>query len=207
MANKVLVLGESGSGKSSSLRNLDPEKTLVIQAVKKNLPFKKKFKTYSTDDYDKIYGALKKANAVKEIDTIIIDDSQYLMANAFMRRAKEVGFTKFTEIGQNFWNLINFVDSLRDDIDVFFLHHIEENEGKFKAKTIGKMLDSAIAIEGMFTMVIKTEVEDGKYQFRTRNSGKDTCKTPMDMFEDEFIDNDIVVVKNAMKEYWSDVEN
>lgn len=202
MANKVLCLGASGTGKSTSIRNLDPETTLVIQAVKKRLPFRTKFTTFETDNYEVLKRALMKVQSDKKIKTVIIDDSQYLMANAFMRRANETGFGKFTQIGQQFWDLLMFVDSMDDDIDVFFLHHSEMDEGRLKAKTIGKMLDNCITLEGLFSIVIMTEVIDGQYYYRVNTSGNDTCKSPFEMFETELIENDLSLVKEAMKQYW-----
>ena len=204
MANKILILGESGTGKSTSMRNLDPNTTAIIQVVKKSLPFKfKSFKTVASDDYDVIKRALKKIENNKEISTIIIDDAQYLMANQFMRRCKEKGYDKFSEIGNSFWDLLNYITDLRDDLNVYVMQHTEESENKIKAKTIGKMLDNVITLEGLFTIVLRTSVEDGKYFFSTQNNGYDTVKSPMGMFESTMIENDLKIVNDKIKEFYN----
>lgn len=203
IANKILILGESGTGKSTSMRNLDPKTTAIIQVVKKALPFKsKEFKAIASDDYDTIKRALKKIESNKEITTIVVDDSQYLMANQFMRRCKDKGFDKFSEIGNAFWDLLNFITDLRDDLNVYVMHHTEESDNKIKAKTIGKMLDNVITLEGLFTIVLRTSVEDGKYFFSTQNNGYDTVKSPMGMFESSMIENDLKMVNDKIKEFY-----
>lgn len=207
MAYPVLIIGESGSGKSTSLRNMNKETTLIFQTIKKPLPFpkNKEYKTYCTDDYNKIKAGITKVinaenNAIKDI---IIDDSQYLMANEFMRRSKEKGFEKFTEIGEHFWDLINFINDIDKPINFYFLSHSEETEnGRTKMKTIGKLLDDKITVEGMFTVVIRSVLNDNQYLFRVKNNGSDTVKTPMGMFEEETIENDLTIIKNAMEKYF-----
>ena len=147
----------------------------------------------------KILDSLNKEEAVKNI---IIDDSQYVMANEFMRRAKEKSYEKFTEIGQNFYTLIDKANDMREDINIIFLHHVQTTDaGITKAKTVGKILDNTIGIEGRFSIVLGTEIEDGKYYFRTQNNGSDTCKSPKGMFEDLRIPNDLQLVINKIKEY------
>lgn len=207
MAFPVLIIGESGSGKTTSLRNMNKETTFIFQAIKKPLPFKnnKEYKTYVTDDYGKIKSGINKIinSPDNKIEDIIIDDTQYLMANEFMRRAKEKGFEKFTEIGEHFWDLINFINNIEKPINFYFLSHSEDTEhGKTKMKTIGKLLDDKITVEGMFTVVIRTEKNDGQYVFRVKNNGSDTVKTPLGMFEEETIDNDLITIKNAMQAYF-----
>lgn len=207
MAFPVLIIGESGSGKTTSLRNMNKDTTFIFQAIKKPLPFKnnKEYKTYVTDDYSKIKAGINKIvnSPDNKIEDIVIDDTQYLMANEFMRRAKEKGFEKFTEIGEHFWDLINFINNIEKPINFYFLSHSEDTEhGKTKMKTIGKLLDDKITVEGMFTVVIRTEKNDGQYVFRVKNSGSDTVKTPLGMFEEETIDNDLITIKNAMQAYF-----
>lgn len=207
MAFPVLIIGESGSGKTTSLRSMNKETTFIFQAIKKPLPFKnnKEYKTYVTDDYGKIKAGINKIinSPDNKIEDIIIDDTQYLMANEFMRRAKEKGFEKFTEIGEHFWDLINFINNIEKPINFYFLSHSEDTEhGKTKMKTIGKLLDDKITVEGMFTVVIRTEKNDGQYVFRVKNNGSDTVKTPLGMFEEETIDNDLITIKNAMQAYF-----
>lgn len=212
MSIPVMILGESGSGKSTSLRNLKAEDVLLIQAIKKRLPFKSDtFKHYDKesapsgnihvmDDSEKIINAMRKTK--KKI--IIIDDFQYIMANEFLRRSGETGFTKFTEIGKHAWDIINAATDLSDDVRVYILAHTETTEsGKVKAKTIGKMLDEKITLEGMFTIVLRTQVFNGNNFFSTKNNGSDTVKSPMGLFEDEEIDNDLAAVDVAIQEYYS----
>lgn len=215
MGTATLILGESGTGKSASLRNLNPTETLLIQTIKKPLPFKstqwrnwdQKDATTSifvSDCWQHIIKAIEKAhNYGKKL--IIIDDFQYLMANEFMRRSDEKSFDKFTEIGAHTWNVINAAINLSsDDIRIYFLSHTEETPlGKVKMKTIGKMLDEKITVEGMFTIVLKTVIKDGQYLFSTQNSGYDTVKSPMGMFETPEIENDINAIDAAICEYYS----
>lgn len=199
MGIPVLILGESGSGKSASLRNFKPGDIGLINVNGKPLPFKNDLKSVNTDNYAKVEKVLKES----KVKTIVIDDSQYLMANEFMRTAKITGYQKFTDIGLNFWNLVKTVSALPDDKIVYFLHHIETTDtGRQKIKTIGKLLDEKITLEGMFTIVLKTSVHDGQYRFSTQNNGFDTVKTPIGMFESEEIDNDLKAVDEAIRNYY-----
>lgn len=217
MANMIMIIGESGTGKSTSIENLNEEETFIIQAVDKPLPFKEYKKKYPlrskenpkgnrfiSDKAEVIIKILSTLDKEKEIKNIIIDDSQYVMANEFMRRAKEKGFEKFTEIGQNFYNLIDKANSMREDINIFFLQHIEvADDGRKKAKTIGKLIDEKICLEGRFTIVLVTEVEDRVYYFRTQNNGNDTCKSPKGMFDELRIPNDLSYVIQKSNEYFN----
>lgn len=200
MATGVLILGGSGTGKSASLRNFKKGEVGVINVVGKPLPFKTDISTYKSDDYMRIEMALKQSKS----KVMVIDDSQYLMANEYMKRSGENGFQKFTDIGKNFWTLVDMVQrELPEDMTVYFLHHTElDANGNEKVKTIGKMLDEKITIEGLFAIVLKTSVEDGHYYFRTKNSGHDTVKTPMGMFEEEKIDNDLKMVDSIIRDYY-----
>lgn len=200
MGVPVLILGESGTGKSAALRNFKPDEIGIINVNGKPFPFRNQLKSVFTDDYGKIQSILKGAKT----KTIVIDDSQYLMANEFMRSAKVTGFQKFTDIALNFWKLIKTVGALPEDKIVYFLHHIETTEnGRQKIKTIGKLLDEKITLEGMFSIVLKTAVHDGGYYFTTRNSGFDTVKTPMGMFEATEIENDLRAVDTAIRNYYN----
>ncbi len=199
MGKAVMVLGKSGVGKSTSLRNIPDNIYSVVEVNGKPLPFRSKKKTLNTDDYTIISRFMAKTPA----DIIIIDDSQYLMANEFMRRAKEKGFEKFMDIGLNFWNLINEVAKLPENKIVYFLHHVEDDgQGGMKEKTIGKMLDEKICIAGMFSMVLYADKSDKDYFFATQNDGKSPAKTPMGMFELRHIDNDLLVVDQAIRAYY-----
>ena len=170
--------------------------------MSKPLPFKGHFaETFNGDNYVKI------AEAINNTDkkTIVIDDAQYLMANEFMRRSNEIGYQKFTDIANNFWALVNGItNDLPDDVIVFILMHTDTDEnGKEKAKTIGKMLDEKICIEGMSSIVLKTVVKDGVYTFTTQNNGRDTVKSPLGMFKTFEIDNDLKEVDRTVREYWN----
>ena len=201
MGIPVFILGQSGTGKSTSLRNFKSKEILHINVMSKPLPFKGRFaETYNGDDYT---GIAKAINGTK-LKTIVIDDAQYLMANEFMRRATETGFQKFTDIANNFWTLINEVTaSLPWDTIVYFLMHTDtDDSGREKAKTIGKLLDEKICVEGMSSIVLKTAVKDGRYMFLTQNNGKDTTKSPLGMFHEYEIDNDLKAVDKTIREYW-----
>lgn len=205
MAKKVLIIGESGTGKSASMRNFDKSEILVINVARKDLPFRGNFEQIATDDYRTIKKAMQ--NTDKKV--IVIDDCQYLMANEFMRRATEKGFEKFTEIAQNYWELQQTINALPDDVIVYEMSHLERDQnGNEKVKTIGKLLDEKITVEGMFSIVLKTVVTDGRYFFQTQNSGHDTCKSPIGLFKDMMIENDLKAVDTAIRDYYelNDIE-
>jgi hypothetical protein len=152
-----------------------------------------------TDDANRIVDLLGKTKR----KTIVIDDFQYLLANEFMRRSSETGFQKFTEIGKHAWDVLTAANNLADDVRVYILTHSEQlDSGHTKAKTIGRLLDEKITVEGLFTIVLKTDVVDGEYTFTTRNSGRDTVKSPMGLFEDERVPNDLRAVDEAIAEYY-----
>ena len=201
MALPVLILGESGTGKTTSLRNCTPDRFGIINVSKKPLPFRSALRPYNTDDYGKIIGALKLAKT----PSIVIDDSQYLMVNAFMRRSKETGYQKYTDIANAHWNLIDFIiNSLPENMIVYLMSHVDRDQnGNEKAKTVGKMIDQYITLEGLFTIVLKTHVMDGKYTFLTHNSGFDTVKSPLGMFDTDEIDNDLLLVDDAIRGYYN----
>lgn len=199
MAQIVLILGESGTGKSTSMRNFQSGEIALVNIGKKPLPFRSKFNTLNSSEFSEI------SKFMQSVDekNIVVDDAQYLMAFQYMRRLKENGWDKFNEIQSDFFNLIELAKSLPDDKIVFFLSHIEtKDDGRQKIKTIGKMLDEKITIEGMFTVVLKTYVADGKYYFITQNSGMDTVKSPIDMFPSVTIDNDLKYVAEKIRNYY-----
>lgn len=219
MSNTVLVIGESGTGKSTSISSLQPKETFIINVLDKPLPFKGYKKNYeridkdcengnyyATDNYELIVRLIKKINEKRsDIKNIIIDDWQYVMANEFMNRATERGFDKFTEIAQHAWLIVNELSKCREDINCFVLCHSElDQAGKFKCKTIGKMLDEKITVEGMFTVVLHTKVLEGKYLFLTQNDGLHISKSPQGMFEDKYIKNDLLFVKESMLSYYNE---
>lgn len=199
MGIPVLICGESGSGKSASLRNFEPEEIGVFNVAGKPLPFRKKLPLANNAGYDKIIKALSKPS--KKI--YVIDDSQYLLAFEFFDRAKETGYNKFTEIALHFRNLIQFViTQTPDDCIVYFLHHTEQSkDGTLKAKTIGNMLDEKLTVEGLFSIVLYCRATKDRHFFQTQSEGICTAKSPMDMFPAE-IDNDLKAVDTAIREYY-----
>lgn len=201
MATAVLILGQSGTGKSYSMKNFNEDELCLISVQKSLLPFRKKFtETVITDKYAEIIKAMKSTK--KKV--IVIDDTQYLMCNEFMRRATERGYDKFTEIAQNFWSLIvQEVNNLPSDVIVYLLCHTATDEnGVEKMKTIGKLVDEKITPEGLFTIVLKTAVSDGQYAFVTQNNGKDTVKSPEGMFTTYAINNDLKYVDEKIRNYY-----
>jgi len=216
MSNTTLIIGESGSGKSTSLRNLSPSETFIINVLDKPLPFRGFKKNYiratqqnpmgnyaSTDNHDDIIKKILYINARRfDIKILVIDDFQYTMCNEFMSRATEKGFEKFTQIGQHAWKLIMTLTKLRDDLNCYVLSHSDlDDNGKLKCKTIGKLLDDKVTLEGMFTVVLHTMMMDGRYLFLTQNDGTRIAKSPMGMFEDKHIDNDLEYVNNCINAY------
>lgn len=210
MSIATMILGESGTGKSASMRNLKQSDVLLIQAVRKPLPFRttdwknynkatKQGSIITTDNPAHIEGAMRTIQ--KPI--VIIDDFQYVLANEFMRRSDEKGFDKFTEIGRHAWDILRAASDLGEDRRVYILAHTASDElGRTKMKTIGKLLDDKITPEGLVTIVLRTSVRDGQFYFATQNSGSDTSKSPMGMFEDMFIDNDLATVDQAICGYY-----
>lgn len=199
MGIPVLILGESGSGKSTSLRNFSENELIVFNVANKLLPFRKKLEIVKNADY----AAIGKKLAQNEKKVYVIDDSQYLLAFEMFDRAKETGYTKFTDIAIRFRNMLDFViKKMPDDVIVYFLHHIETTEtGKIKAKTIGKMLDNQLTIEGLFSIVLICETDGKNHKFVTQSDGYTTAKSPMDMLPLE-MDNDLKAVDTAIREYY-----
>ena len=208
MSIATMVLGESGTGKSTALRNMRPADTLLIQAIKKPLPFRSEGWKYLqkeggniivSDDANQIINLMQRTQR----DVIVIDDYQYILANEFMRRTDERGFDKFTDIGKHAWEIIRAAADLPDHKRVYILSHTETTDaGRVKAKTIGRMLDEKITLEGMFSIVLRTAVINDQYVFRTRNNGSDTVKTPLGMFDAETIPNDLAAVDAAIVDFY-----
>lgn len=199
MGVPVLIIGESGSGKSTSMRNFDENEVIVFNVAGKLLPFRGKLNLVQNADYESIGKVLKAAK--KKI--YVIDDSQYLLAFEMFNRAKETGYGKFTDIAVRFRNMIDYIiKSLPQDVIVYFLHHAEETDsGKIKAKTIGKMLDNQLTVEGLFSIVLFCRTDGTRHVFETQSDGHTTAKSPMEMFERE-IDNDLKAVDTAIREYY-----
>ena len=199
MGIPVLILGESGSGKSCSLRNFEKDDVAIYNIAGKPLPFKKHLNKADNVTYSQI-----KSNMQKGLfKTYVIDDSQYLMAFEMFDRAKEVGYNKFTDVALNFRSLVDFViKGTPADTIVYFLHHTETTDtGKIKAKTSGKMLDNQLTLEGLFSIVLLCKTDEQEHYFETQSDGYSTCKSPMGMF-DLKIDNDLKIVDTTIREYY-----
>ena len=244
MAKSALIVGASGSGKSTSGRNLDPATTFWINVANKELPFRSKgykpvkmgtppknisdaelmtgLKTkiekdtnmVITSDTSLVIAVMRHiSEEMPHIKRIIVDDSQYLAAFEFMKKVNVKGFEKFNTMGQNIFNLAHVKYDLRDDLIIFYMTHADEfrdAEGNLsvKAKTLGKVVDGVVTLEGLYTIVLYAGVELNKdkkpeYYFYTKNNGINTCKTPIGMFEEDKIGNDLLVVEEAINEYYS----
>ena len=199
MAIGVLILGESGSGKSYSMRNFNEDEVKVISVEKPILPFKNHFELTRTSDVKQI---IKELKATKK-KRIVIDDFQYILGLACMRRSLEKGWDKFSEMQFDYFQILDALKELPDDVIVYFMSHTETDEnGNTKIKTIGKALDKYITIEGLFMIVLGTRVSDGNYYFTTQTNGKDTIKTPAGMFPSYAIDNDLKYVDEKIRNYY-----
>ena len=211
MSYATLVLGESGTGKTCSLRNLDPKNTLLIQPVRKPLPFRstgwKEIKAKGDGnniivcaDPQKIINFMK----VTPFDVIVVDDWHYILDSMFMDARNVKGYDKFTDIGGAGFDIAKAASELAESKRVYVLAHTTSDDrgNNIRIKTLGKLLDDKIVIEGMFTTVLRTHVENGKYQFSTQNSGNDTVKSPMGMFSEKFIENDLAAVDETICSYY-----
>lgn len=207
MAETVLIYGKSGTGKSTSLENFGEKEIFLINVIGKRLPFRKQFAyTVAIDDAEKIKRAL--AKCPDYIKTIVIDDAGYLMTNQFMRghsgdKSGGNTFDLFNSIADNFWILINYIKTLPEDKIVYLTMHEDTNDyGEKRLRTIGKLLNEKVCIEGMCAVVLRSETMGGKYQFVTQNEGNDISKSPKGMFPDIRIPNDLKAVDTAIREYW-----
>lgn len=226
MSIATLILGESGTGKTASLRNLNPEDVLLIQPVRKPLPFRsagwKEIQYLKTpqgirvrsggtivvsDDPQDIMFFMSKT----QCPIVIIDDWQYILSNAFMRRRNERGFDKFTDIGGAGFDIVKLASELSAEKRVYVLAHTATDDfGNVRVKTLGKLLDDKVVIEGMFSTVLRTHVDAGKadgYSFSTKNNGHDTVKSPIGLFSSSAIENDLLAVDNAICEYYGIEQN
>lgn len=203
MAQKVLIMGESGTGKSTSLRNCDPAITAVVNPVGKPLPFKNHFDMLNNEtDARKIVKYMKEQVAAGK-KLIVVDDFQYILAVPYMNRIKETGWDKYNDFGANYFEIIDVCKDLPDDVVVVYMTHLETlDNGLTTVKLIGKLLREKITIEGLFTVVLRTGVNEAKYYFYTQNSGKDTVKSPLGMFPAYAIDNDLNYVVDKIRNYY-----
>lgn len=200
MGVPVLVMGESGSGKTFSLRNFNPDEVGIFSVEKGRLPFKGEFKVKKRATYKDISSIFKEP----KLKRYVIDDAQYLMVNTLFDRAKEVGYQKYTDLALEFRNLIHGINySLPDDVIVYILHHTEtdSNTGKVKAKTVGKMIDQYLTLEGCFDIVLLAETDGKEHYFITQSDGNTTAKSPYGMFQEK-IDNDLAAVDKTIREFW-----
>lgn len=211
MSVATLIIGESGTGKTASLRNLDPADTLLIQPVRKSLPFRspdwayfdkeraRNGNIFVTDRSSEIVALMQRTSR----RVIVLDDFQYVLANEYMRRSEEKGYEKFSDIGRHAWDILTAANSMAGHVRVYIIGHTQSDDfGRTKVKTIGKLLDEKIVVEGMFTIVLRTVVQNQRYMLSTRNNGSDTVKSPMGLFEDELIDNDLAAVDAAIVDYY-----
>ena len=199
MGIPVLIMGESGSGKSASLRKFNADDVAIFNVAGKPFPFRNKFVPLNVDDPRVIISKLKANNR----NCYVIDDSQYLMAFKLINKWTEQGYQKYSEIAKDFRDLIDtIVTKTSDDTIVYFLHHTEQREdGHYKAKTSGKMIDNWLTLEGLFSIVLMAVTDGKKHQFITQSDGTNTCKSPMEMFDAE-IDNDLLFVDTTIREYY-----
>ena len=224
MANLIAIVGQSGSGKSSSIRTLNPTETFIVNVASKPLPFKgwrSKYTVWNkanpsgnfinTSDVSTISSILNYINVKRpEIKNVVMEDVQYLMGFEAMDRAKEKGYEKFTDIAQKFYSVLKTAIQMRDDLNVFVTCHSENigtpDEPQLKIKTIGRMVDNVITVEGLFAYVLFTCIQkddDDKavYLFQTHSDGTTTAKTPMGCFEEDYIPNDLQYVIDKIAEY------
>ena len=200
---KILIMGESGTGKSTSIRNCNPATTAIVNPVGKPLPFRGKFEMLNAvTDASKIVRWMKDQVAAGK-KMLIVDDFQYILSIPYMNRIKEAGWDKWNDFGSNYFDIIDVCAVLPDDVTVYYMTHTETlDDGITTIKLIGKMLREKITIEGLFTTVLRTQVIDGKYYFLTQNSGKDTVKSPIGMFGAYAIDNDLNYVDEKIRNYY-----
>ena len=208
MAVPVLIIGRSGAGKSASMRNCVGKDFALINVLKKPLPFGGKIPSVHTDDYNKIMKALSGCQQ----KSVVIDDAGYLITNQFMRGHSNAGkgngvFSLYNDLGDRFWNLIQFIVSMPDDRIVYvIMHEDKDDSGDVKPKTIGKLLDEKVCVEGMFTIVLRCILDGEDHKFITQSANGAVSKSPMGMFPELEIDNDLFVVDNAIREYYG-IEN
>lgn len=200
MGQIVMIIGKSGSGKSTSLRNFKKGEVGVLNVAGKRLPFRNDLKSVDNPSYATCKAALKGNN----FKAYVIDDSTYLMQFQNFALAKQKGYDKFTDMAVDFKDLLRTAaKDTNEDTIVYFLHHPQfGDDGSSKPQTIGKMLDSQLNIEGLFPIVLECKNIEGRHVFITQNDGTNIAKSPMGMFETNEIDNDLKAVDTVIREYW-----
>lgn len=202
----ILIFGKSGSGKSTSLRNFKSDDVGIINVISKPLPFKNvnNLKTIDTDNYEDVRKILTKSKA----KSIVIDDAGYLLTNQFMRKHSNAGggnavYSMYNDIADNFWSLPELVKTLPKDKLVYFIMHEDKNDfGDIKPKTIGRLIDEKVCFEGLFSIVLRSKKVDKNYFFYTQSTDNDVAKSPMGMFNDLYIDNDLKMVDDTIREFY-----
>lgn len=196
----ILLIGKSGSGKSASLRNFKKEEIAIANVLGKPLPFKSDLEAPKVDDYNILLQAIKTTD--KKV--IVIDDANYLITNEFMKNSSIKGYDKYNDMANNFWNLINGIKNIDGGKTVYIIMHEDTDEfGNIKPKTIGKLLDDKCNIQGLFTICLRSIYENGNYIFRLKTNGQDCVKTPIGMFEEDEIENDLKLVDTKIREYYN----
>ena len=202
MGVAVLILGESGSGKSASMRNFNSEDVRVLNVASKPFPFRnvKKLKKADKATYAMIKGAVSSGQSL----SYVIDDAQYLMAFESFEKANEIGYTKFTLMAKNYEEMLRYIqEDTSPDTIVYIMQHIDTDEnGVIRAKTLGKMLTQQLCVEGLFTIVLLAKADEKRHYFVTQSDGTNPCKSPMGMFDDIEIDNDLKMVDDTIREYY-----
>lgn len=202
MGVAVLILGESGSGKSASMRNFKENDVRVLNVASKPFPFRNvnKLKKADKATYDMITGVVKSGQVL----SYVIDDAQYLMAFESFAKAQIAGYGKFTEMAKNYEEMLRTIqEDTPPDTIVYVMQHVDTDEtGKVKAKTLGKMLDQQLTVEGLFTIVLLAKADEKGHYFLTQSDGTNPCKSPMGMFDDVKIDNDLKMVDDTIREYY-----
>lgn len=213
MSIASMILGEPGSGKTTSIRNLDPERVLLIQCLPKPLPFRCDWQPFdkatgtgtviTTDSSSEICALIRGAAGWKK-PVVVLDDAQYLLCNEFMRRSAEKGYDKFTQMARHGWDVVMAACGSDPRVRVYMLWHCQTDDaGNTRAKTVGRMLDEKVFLEGMVSIVLRSMRKDREYIFRTQTTGADTCKSPIGLFASEEIPNDIAAVDAAIRDYYS----
>ena len=199
MGASVLILGHSGSGKSTSLRSFEPGEVGIFNVAGKPLPFRKQLDRLDHAAYNQITQSL----AANKLRAYVVDDANYLMAFQNFALAKQSGYGKFTDMAVNFERLLEAANKTNADTITYFMMHPDfDDSGRMKPKSIGKMLDNQLTIEGMFPIVLLADNDESGYHFVTASDGTTPVKAPMGMFPDAVIDNDLKAVDAAIREYW-----
>lgn len=205
MAIPVLIIGKSGSGKSASMRNFKDDEVDIINVIGKPLPFRNNFKTYNSSDYEKIKKAIDKSQK----KTVVIDDAGYLITTEFMAKHSKFStgnavYSMYNALADNFWSLIEYIKTNKDNNKIVYInmHEEKDEDGDLKPKTIGKLLDTTVCVEGLFTIVLRCASEKNRHYFLTQTDGKDIVKTPIGMFEDIEIDNDLKLVDKTIRAFY-----